>query len=205
MLLHPDSITPANTNHTFRADGTICKNCHGADVGLEGLEGQFTVASNAVVANLLPAFQAAIGGGTTPTPYWMYVGSPAAWTAFTTWPTRIVPAGRSGFTFTFGATSYTVGFNQVRPTAIAPQGVLNVSFNAAPTTASPGTDFPIKDNGVFAKTNWNWNVVGNVNTADPVANIVHNPTFVFTILANTNQKLDACTLYGPTICGEVTW
>ena len=191
MTLHPDSITPAITNHTFRADGTICKSCHGTLVNLEALEGEFTLLAGNALANFDAKVKANLGatfywktsnptsGGT---PAYKVVGIAKVAVASAT------PAGRSGVTYTF-----------VTPIADPWGGAALASISASTlvisNTGTPG-DGPdavigpptFATKGVIAKANWNLYIASGAVAGSPV-NMIHNPSFAFQVVNATNANL----------------
>ncbi len=192
MLLHPTSLRVTNTNHTFAVDGTICSACHSSGVGLDALEGQFMVNRGNLEKALATAFTAAVGGA-NPNYYVLASnptsgGSPAyAVVNLTTAPTNIVPSGRSqNLTMTFPtavdngfggtATTLTVNFQRVSLSSATNAGVTAFTTPLFSTT------------GIIAKANWNYWLVSSV-TANPAANVIHNPSFVWEVLANTSSAL----------------
>jgi hypothetical protein len=190
MALAPDSIKVANTNHTFIADGTICKNCHSDNVDLDGLEGQFLVYRSNLENALATAFTAAVGGATPN--YYVLVPNPngdgtLALDQLTVGPTSIVPSGRAvNLAMTF-ATAVPDGYgNEVTTLTVNYQ---SVSLSNALNSGNQSFVTPlISKVGLLAKANWNYWLVSSV-TANPAANVIHNPSFVFNVLSATTTNL----------------
>jgi hypothetical protein len=198
VALHPDSVTPASTNHTFKADGTICKNCHGPDFSLDGIKAQFVAQRAAVGYGLAAGLNTAVGA------------SGQLWLKAST-----VTYGASGSP-SIGTTS--AAFQVVAPTTIVKveflgTGILRLVFSSSASLAnlpagfadpagstsvlvssgnilkdSAGTKFIATSTGTFSKAMWNYTLVSGPSD-DPGANVIHNPSFVFDVLANTNQAL----------------
>jgi len=129
----------------------------------------------------------------------------------TQFPTSIVPSGRSvdlKMTFAtpvsaFGSTTTTLNVNYqaisatdgandwVYTVADANGNVLNTATVARPAKTLNANDLGtavLSKTGIFAKANWNYWLVSSV-TANPAANVVHNPSFVFDVLSATTGKL----------------
>ncbi|HTP52521.1 MAG TPA: carboxypeptidase regulatory-like domain-containing protein [Anaeromyxobacteraceae bacterium] len=195
VLMHPTSlnsqITGANTNHTFIADGTICANCHSAETSLAQVEGQFKLAQQNLF-NAMPAYFSLVLGSSPN--YFIKLTSGFNCTSaapcivnLTQIPTAIsiVPQGGS-FTFTLG-TPVTVG-SSTGVTTISSISLANISLTqATATTLGPQVFMP---NGVLARVLWNDTLVSSIST-DPSAIAIHNPTFVFDVLASSLSALQA--------------
>ncbi len=189
LALHPASIAPTGTNHTFAVDDTICKNCHGTGVNLDALSGQFLISRGKLETALATAFTAAVGGATPN--YWVLVLDPAGSGAYavvnlTVAPTNIVPSGRQqNLAMTFAAPGVSDGWGNTVTT-------LTVNYRRVSlTSANNGTSFnnPLfSTSGIIAKANWNYWLVSSVSP-NPAANVIHNPSFVWEVLSNTTGAL----------------
>ena len=197
MTLHPDSVSRngvvgvTNTNHTFKADATICKHCHGEEVNGEAVHGQFTAAWAATRDAILAAGSAQILSNT------QFAIKTSAKTGKTARANVVVDQATTTVTvtaFNNGRTaSFALTFNPAIPdpgdnTAGATTTTATVSlgnFWAAPggvVSATPMFDVLF---GRVAKANWNLSLVG------PAAggNIFHNPKFMFQVLAVTKANV----------------
>jgi len=199
MKLHPDTLAPTNTNHTFAVDSSICKECHGEDVNTEALEGQFLYYRGMLETAFGTAFTAGVGGAT---PSWYALvpnkdtSKAPALVNYTVGPVSIVPSGRSfNLAMTFkspvddgnGGTTTTLTLNYKNVS------LSNVVNDATTTKAAFATPL-IKANGILAKANWNYWLVSSValdaaGKPTPAANVIHNPSFVWDVLSATTTKL----------------
>ncbi len=199
MEQHPASVNPTGgaTNHTFKADGTICAGCHAAGVGLDALQGQFLVS----VGNLEGAMATALTNAVT------ILGAPsynvnvehladpqpaAINQAMTVAPTAVGVTTFHGqpylllkfaapVTDPFGTTTTTLASK-----------IAGVRLGATTTAAFAAT-------GIVAKSAWNYCLTGAAG-ADPAANVIHNPSFVFQVLSNTSTQLLGACSGSPVVC-----
>ena len=182
MVLHPDSMTATNTNHTMNVDETICKSCHSAGVDLEGLTGQFTVARANLDKALTNAFKKAIGA--TPNFYVKPSATGAGVVNLTVAPSSITVSGdRSAYLIMTFAAPVSDGLGGTTTT-------LTVPFRSVSLTATGNTlgTALFATSGIIAKTNWNVGLVSSVTT-NKAANVIHNPSFVWDVLSATTTKL----------------
>jgi len=201
MQLHPTSVTNFGdaTNHTFKADGTICVNCHASTVSgtpsLSQLEGQFTLAQQNLF-NAMPAyFTLALGASpdffVKLTSGFTCTSSTPCIVNLTQIPTAIsiVPQGGS-FTFTLGTpvtVTNSAGSSTTGVTSLTSISLSNISLTQVnATTLGPPAFMP---NGVLARVLWNDTMVSSIST-NPAAIVIHNPTFVFNILAASQAALE---------------
>ncbi len=199
VFLHPDSLAVSSTNHAFVADGTICKACHGATVGLDALEGQFLVSIGNLEKALATAFTGAVSGGGT-VDYNVNVEQlanpqPAAINqAMTVAPSAVGVTTFHGQPYLLLKFAAPVTDPFGTTTSVLASRITGVRLGAG-TTAAFGTT------GIVAKTAWNYVLTGAAN-ASPAANVIHNPSFVFSVVSNTaGQLLGACTGSPPTCTG----
>lgn len=161
VKLVPDSVTASLTNHTFRTDESICKNCHGDLVKPEALFARYTSG----VAALKAAMTSALTSGRTD--FDVSTGTPAVITTINvaTDKPQVTGYGRSGVTLTYGAvpTTVTVALNRI--------------FVTGTTTTF------VANNGRFAKAGWNLGMLPTQAAA------VHNPTLTFQALTISAQKV----------------
>ena len=190
VYLHPTSITVASTNHTFKADTTICANCHSSDVDGAGTEGTFNSDLNAVYAQMLVNLNAATGGASFQVlPQNTVTENPAsAPITISQVPTALSLTtihGQPALTFTLG-TAITDPFN-ASGTTTSVTSLLGDVKNAGGTYSYIGTSQTASSDGptklVFAKAVWNALLVSDGSNA------IHNPTFVFNVLGATQSKL----------------
>ena len=203
MQLHPTSlnsqITGSNTNHTFIADGTICVNCHSAEASLAQVEGQYTLAQQNLFAAIPAYFALALNASTTTGSYYVKLTSGFTQCTSTTpcivplsqVPTAIsiVPQGGS-FTFTLGTpvtVTNSVGVSTTNVTSISSISLANIAVTETnATTLGPQMFMP---NGVLARVLWNDTLVSSISV-DPSEIAIHNPTFVFDVLAASKAALE---------------
>jgi hypothetical protein len=200
LKLHPDSISPTNTNHTFRVDGTICSACHGPSMSLEGVKNQFLAARADIGNGITAGLNTAIGAGNLFLKANQFnadgsVNSNASAQFQVATPNAIVgvdvvSATRTGaylmLHFANALTTVPAGFTQTDPTTVL--------VSSANIMTGTGTTAVISATGVFAKAMWNYQLVSSVSSDEfgqpnPAANVIHNPSFVFNVLANTKKAL----------------
>ena len=168
---HPASVAVSVTNHTFRADDTICADCHAEGVGSEALIGQWTVARASTTAAMLSAFKGE--AGTT----FDLIGT-----------TRTVTVNSADVTaVSIGRTGPSLKFSVAieNPNAASGTTAAGASVSLGFTKiVDVGTTTPIMvANGRFAKASWNMGIVASQSS------VVHNKTFTFQVLATTAAKV----------------
>ena len=177
VKLHPDSITPANTNHTFRADGTICKSCHGVEVNLEALEGEYSLLAGYALTSFSKVAKRAL-----PDPFYVKSGT-SYYAVSASNVASVVPAGRSGWMMTF-TTPVTIGSGTV--SSFTGNALSFFTSGIAPFTQVYATK------GIVAKSNWNLYATSGA-VAGSAANVIHNPSFAFQVITATKTALDGAT------------
>jgi len=207
------TLSGSNTNHTFKADGTICANCHSSATNLTQLEGQFTVAYNNVVAALPNFFQNALvsnAGGTSASPsYYVTTTTGTGCSAgcvvnVTEWPNAIAFTGHGGVTLSLtfpsavaysnsagtalSATTLSVALTGVSPTGTA------TSSGVAGTLGTP----LFTPGGVFARVAWNSMLVSSI-TANLPAGCTADTSSACTPVANPA----ALVVHNPTFVFDV--
>ncbi len=163
VKLVPASVATGNDNHTFRADDSICKNCHGATVNGEATKSAVVAGLESVMSklegNLLAALQAEYTANNS-----FFVGT----TQVTAAPTAVVQNGESHgqllWIVTAGGTDYS--------------NTIGNFFKA------DGTTLVIPADGVFAKALWNYLLIEGDKSEG-----IHNPTFVIDVINATNAQL----------------
>lgn len=179
----PGGITPTNTNHTFALDASrTCQQCH-ANSEAAGIETQFADS----LAALNQAITAKINAFLT-VPYTLTAQDPAEVAAAVAVtldqkPVAIEvvggPHGTASLQFTF-ATAITDPFD-----AAATTTKLLVLPASVPGLNTSG-------NGTIARAAWNARLVVNDSSKG-----IHNPDFVFEVLANTRAAVNADVLPEP--------
>jgi hypothetical protein len=164
VQLHPDSVVTGNNNHTFKADGTICKSCHGASTSPDALFGQWADGTAklkaAMVAALGSSFQL-IGTGTQ-SPVTVQASNVA-----------ITGYGRSGITFAF-----TTPVNDPN----AASGTIG-TITVALTNLKDVNGTTLTLTGRMAKAGWNLAMLSDQSSA------VHNPLLVPQVFTVSSQKV----------------
>lgn len=223
VQLHPTSVSlsGSNTNHTFKADGTICVNCHASTLSgtpsLSQLEGQWTLAQ-ANMFSALPGYLNQALAANSATSFFVALSSyytPVA-TSYTTLPSSTaIPGCTSSAPCVVSVTSSQISsiwingsslvFTLSTPLSVgtAPTSVSQFSVSLANLSLSQTSSTVIgpqlfEPNGVLARVIWNNSEVssitsactGTVCTKNPAALVIHNPTFVFNVLAASQAALE---------------
>jgi hypothetical protein len=180
VQLHPDSVITGNDNHTFEADGTICKNCHGASTQPETLFGQYSAGYKKLASAMLTALTT---GRTT----FDIKGSKRTVTIdiAANKPT-IVGFDRSGFTFVFATDIENPNVVATDPAHILTAGTKLSSSLAATLVTATTTPICI-NNGRMAKAGWNMSMLNDQSS------IVHNPLLVPQVFTVSAQKVGDAT------------
>jgi hypothetical protein len=198
MKLHPDSVKATNTNHTFKADTTICKHCHGEEVNGEGLEGQYDVAVAAAKAAIMKQAQSKLTGvfgmkGTAPD------STKTARTFVLDTATNAVQVidyvrGRApAFTLKLATPVLDPTDNTLTTTTneitIALGNFYGTKVDATTGNTVADTTKPVFDvlYGRIAKANWNFSLVQDGSKS------FHNPSFVFEVLSVTKANVGDAT------------
>jgi hypothetical protein len=198
--MKPDSVTATLTNHTFKADGSICKSCHGEEFNLEGIKTAFVAERNAVGAGLAVGLNTAVAANAGA----LYVKAGSV--TYSASGTPSVGSKSAIFKITAPAVIQSIDllsssvllitFSTPNALANMPAGFTNpaganaiyASTGDLTSDAAGTVKYLGSATGTWAKAVWNYTIVSGPSD-DPAANVVHNPSFVFNVLANTRKAL----------------
>jgi hypothetical protein len=166
----------ASDNHTFQATEAICATCHNGEVDLRALKGQFLSAR----ADVLGAIQNQINGalnGTT--------------VSYTVVAEDLVAGTTASTSTTLTALPVITDLKTQHGSPVLVLQVGSQTIVTKPTNIKKGgTTAVVAGNGIVAKALWNLLLVGGQGD-DAAANVIHNPSFGFTVLGATKAAVVA--------------